>query len=248
MKKVFQNPQGEKIDHSFTSATNPKHSDWLVILVHGVTGNKDRPIVKNCADALNEAGFDTLRFSFSGNGESDGDFRQATISKEIHDLRAVLDAVSKDYDKICCLGHSMGSAVSLLVTADDSRVNAFISLAGMVDTKKFAQTEFGDETPDAGNMWDDPDCPLSSEYMDDLCQKIVSVLPQAEKTTVPWLLMHGTSDDTVSPNDSDSVEALEMKNVGLVRVDGADHSFSDPEHTSIVAKTITDWLSEVARS
>lgn len=246
MKKVIQNPQGEKIDHTFAPATNSSHPKWLVILAHGVTGNKDRPLIKSCADALNEAGFDTLRFSFAGNGESEGDFREATISKETQDLRAVIDAVSEDYQHICCLGHSMGGAVSTIVTSSDPRVEALVSLAGMIDTKKFAETEFGDETPDAGNMWDDPDCPLSSKFMTDLCQKIGSVLPQAKNVTVPWLLLHGTVDDTVNPQDSESIDALKKENIRLIRIDGADHSFSEPAHIASVTKTITEWLSGIA--
>lgn len=246
MNQTILNPLGEKIDYAFSPAStkNSTHRDWLVILAHGVTGNKDRPLLIGCADALNEAGFDTLRFSFAGNGNSEGDFRQATISKEMQDLRVVIDAVSKNYPRLCCLGHSMGGAVSTLVTAADPRVNALVSLAGMVNTKKFADDEFGEVTPDQGFMWDDEESPLSTEFMNDLRQNIGSVLPQAKKITVPWLLLHGSADDVVNPSDSTDVASLGLKNVSLQRIDGADHVFSEPSHLATVAKTVANWLSQ----
>ena len=39
---------------------------------------------------LGAAGVASLRFSFSGNGDSEGDFQASTISKEVRDLGAVL--------------------------------------------------------------------------------------------------------------------------------------------------------------
>ena len=86
MNQSIKNDSGESIDYSFASGDAAlKKPGWLVVLGHGVTGNKDRPVVADTAAALNAAGFDTLRFSFAGNGDSAGDFRDATISKEVNE-------------------------------------------------------------------------------------------------------------------------------------------------------------------
>ena len=100
-------------------------------------------------------------------------------------------------------GHSMGGAVGVLTAVKDSRIKLLISLAGMVRTGKFYDTEFGEETPDSGCMWDEPDCPLSSVFKNDL-KEIHSTAPQAAKIRVPWLLVHGTADDVVLIDDSRS--------------------------------------------
>ena len=115
--------------------------------------------------------------SFAGNGDSEGDFRAATITKELDDLAAVLDAVSPHYRNICYIGHSMGAAVGVLRASLDARIHCLVSLAEMIDTKTFAKTELGAETPDAGLMWEEEACPLSSAFMKDLCETIQSVLP-----------------------------------------------------------------------
>ncbi|WOO40754.1 alpha/beta hydrolase family protein [Rubellicoccus peritrichatus] len=244
MNKIIINSASEKIDYSFEAGAPAQKKDWLVVLGHGVTGNKDRPVVADTAHALNAAGFDTLRFSFAGNGDSDGDFRDATISKEVGDLAAILDVVSKSYAKICYVGHSMGCAVGVIQAAKDDRINALISLAGMIDTKAFAQTEFGSETPDAGLMWEEEDCPLSSAYMQDLCETIQSVAPQVESVKVPWLLLHGTADDVVLPKDTELVKSLKGDGVSTIFVNGADHSFNEPAHKKQATEAVVTWLSE----
>lgn len=243
MNKPIQNSLSETLDYSFAPAIDAKKkTGWIVVLGHGVTGNKDRPVVVDPANALNAAGFDTLRFSFAGNGNSDGDFRDATISKEVGDLAAVIDAVAPQYRKVAYIGHSMGNPVGLIQASKDPRIDALVSLAGMIDTKAFAQTEFGEETPDEGLMWEEESCPLSSQYMRDLCETIGSVAPLVESIRIPWLLVHGTADDVVLPKDTETVQDIKGDAVTVVFVDGADHSFTQPAHKAQMTQEVVDWL------
>ncbi|GAB5561264.1 MAG: hypothetical protein SynsKO_29110 [Synoicihabitans sp.] len=245
MNQDIRNAAGERLDYSFaTGAEDHHHEGWIVVLGHGVTGDKDRPLMIATAAALNAAGFDTLRISFSGNGDSEGDFRASTISKELDDLGAVLDVAAKSYAKIAYVGHSMGAAVGVLRTAHDDRIRALVSLAGMVDTKAFAETEFGDVTPDEGLMWDDEDCPLSTAYYTDLTQTIVSTSAAAEQITAPWLLVHGTADDVVLPRDTEQIQLLKRDFVEVAFIEGADHVFSDAAHSEAATTRVSSWLTE----
>ena len=247
MNQTIKNSLGETLDYSFASGADDfKKSDWIVVLGHGVTGNKDRPVVADPAAALNAAGFDTLRFSFAGNGDSAGDFRDATITKEVGDLNAVIDAAAASYTKIAYIGHSMGGAVGVIQASTDVRIRALISIAGMIDTKTFAETEFGEETPDKGLMWEEESCPLSSAFMTDLCQTHNSLENKVEAITAPWLLLHGTADDVVLPKDSETVRRLKGNSVTIVTVEGADHSFNEPAHKAQLIDDIVAWLSAQA--
>lgn len=245
MNTPIQNALNEALDYSFAPASGAEKKDgWIVLLGHGVTGNKDRPVIVDTANALNAAGFDTVRFSFAGNGGSEGDFRDATISKEVGDLEAVLNAVSATYSKIAYIGHSMGGAVGVIQASKDPRIDALISLAGMVDTKAFAETEFGEETPDSGCMWEDEDCPLSSKFMHNLCQTVGDVAPFAESICAPWLLVHGTDDDVVLPKDSERIKSLKGDNVTLFPIAEAGHSFDEAPHKAELTQTVCNWLLE----
>jgi alpha-beta hydrolase superfamily lysophospholipase len=243
MNQIIKNHFNETLDYTFApGVSNQKKSDWLVILGHGVTGNKDRPVMADTAKALNAAGFDTLGFSFAGNGESEGRFENATISKEVNDLNAILDAAAPAYSNICYIGHSMGGAVGVIQAARDRRIKALVSLAGMIDTKAFAETEFGEEVPNEGVMWEEASCPLSSAFMQDLCQTIATVAPQAESIDVPWLLLHGTADDVVLPRDSEHIQSLEKKTTEIAFITDADHSFNEPAHKQQMTTKVVAWL------
>ena len=232
----IKNASGENLDYTFHAGD--KSSQHIVVLGHGVTGNKDRPFLVELADNLSNAGIPTIRFSFSGNGNSDGEFTQSTISKEIGDLASVLDVL--DNLTICYVGHSMGGAVGVLSASQDNRIKLLVSLAGMVDTKAFAQREFGDVTPDKGFMWDEPTCPLSQAYMDDLTQ-INTVVDCASKISVPWLLVHGTEDDVVPIEDSQKIYAQANEPKELLTIEDANHVFSDDSLSPMVEKVV-DWV------
>jgi len=243
MHTEIRNAAGERLEYTFQPGNAEKRRPGLlVLLAHGVTGNKDRPVLVDSAKALQKAGFDTLRFSFSGNGGSGGSFLDSTITKEVDDLDAVLNAVSCDYGRILYIGHSMGAAVGVLKAARDPRITALVSLAGMVDTRTFATTEFGPPEAHHDCMWEDPDCPLSPTFMRDLCETVDTVLPTAKSIRVPWLLIHGSADDVVLPVDSRSVKASIQGDCSLAIIEGADHSFSDPQHKARQVSELLQWI------
>lgn len=233
----IRNRAGERLDHTFHPGGR---AAALVVLGHGVTGNKDRPHLVALAEGLSKLGWPCLRFSFSGNGGSEGNFGDSTISKEIGDLQAVLDLVPDDA-AVIYIGHSMGGAVGVLAAARDLRIRALVSLAGMTHTAEFCSREFGDQTPGAGFMWDEPDCPLSEGFVDDM-QQIDSTLDAAAAVTQPWLLVHGTADDVVPIGDGrDAFDAAECEKT-WAEIDGAGHSF-EGFHEPLVGAVRT-WLDE----
>ncbi|MEM1058991.1 MAG: alpha/beta fold hydrolase [Verrucomicrobiota bacterium] len=249
MAPPLANAEGERLDGAFGLGREPlRREDWIVLLGHGVTGNKDRPVLVEAALALNAAGFDTLRFSFSGNGDSEGDFRASTITKEVADLGGVIDAVAGSYEKIAYLGHSMGAAAGVLRAAADERIRALVSVAGMVETRAFAEREFDGVTPDEGTMWEEPACPLSSAFWRDLRETVVSTAPSAAGINIPWLLVHGTADDIIPPGDSELIQRSAGGNAELVRVEGADHSFEQPRHMLAMTGAVVTWLRQVAEA
>ena len=232
----IRNAHSERLDYTFHKGEGNR----IVVIGHGVTGNKDRPALVALAEGLAAVGISALRFSFSGNGESEGAFTDAIITKEVSDLGSVIDAL-KEYN-VCYVGHSMGGAVGVLRTITDKRIQVLVSLAGMVHTKAFAEREFGDVTPDAGFMWDEPDCPLSQAYMDDMAT-IDSVAEQASKFDVPWLVVHGTEDDIVPIGDSHDILQHANERTDLLELPGVDHVFSG-DATDVMVEKVVAWINQ----
>jgi pimeloyl-ACP methyl ester carboxylesterase len=167
----------------------------------------------------------------------------STISKEVDDLGAVLDNLSSA--RIGYIGHSMGGAVGVLRAARDPRIKFLVSLAGMVNTKDFAEREFGMVKPGEGFMWDDTNCPLSQVYMDDL-RKIGSVANEAPKIKIPWLLVHGTEDDVVPISDSREIFAKANQPKELHELAGVNHVFAGAGTQPMVDK-VKNWISDLPR-
>lgn len=232
----FKNRRGEKLDTSFHPGTK---NDRLVVIGHGVTANKDRPLLIALAEGLAAKGWPCLRISFSGNGGSEGDFRHATVTKESEDLRDVLDQLPASVRLGYC-GHSMGAAVGLLTAGVDDRLEVLVNLAGMIRTEDFCEREFGEVTPDEGCMWDEPDCPLSQGYVDDM-ESIGDLLDEVRDLERPLLLIHGTADDVVLPEDSDDAHEAAAEPKRLVRIEGEGHMFSEQSHGRIVDE-VAAWL------
>lgn len=233
---VFKNPSGEKLDFTFHSASR---RDMLVILGHGLTANKDRPLLVALAQGLAARGWPCLRISFSGNGDSEGRFEDATITKEVADLRAILDGVP-DWVRVTYVGHSMGSAVGVRAAVRDLRIQALVSLAGMARTAAFVEREFGGVIPGEGCMWDEPEHPLSQAFVDDM-KALGDILGDAAKVAQPWLLVHGAEDDLVPLQDSRDAHAAAVCRKRLVEIPAAGHSFDETTYPRVTGE-VDAWL------
>lgn len=234
----FRNRHGERLDVSFHPGSKEGR---LVLLAHGVTGNKNRPLLAALAEGLAARGWPCLRISFSGNGDSEGDFRESTVTKESGDLRDLLDQLPDGLGIAYC-GHSMGAAVGLMTAETEPRIKVMVNLAGMIRTEEFCEREFGEVTPGEGCMWDEPDCPLSRSYVDDM-ESIGDLFDEVSGFGRPLLLIHGTADDVVLPEDSDDAYEAAQEPKRLVRIEGEGHSFSDASYPQIVDE-VASWLDE----
>lgn len=236
----LQNRHGERLDHVFTPGR--VGGDELVVVAHGVTSQHDRPYLVALCEALGEAGLASLRFSFAGNGRSEGTFAEATIEKEVDDLGAVLDACGER--RIACVGHSMGAAVAVLRAAADPRIAALVSLAGMVHVWAFCERHFAGLVPGRDPMFDRPACVLSAAFLDQ-ARALDTVLPAAQQIGVPWLLVHGDRDELVPFADAQAAWRAAGGRPELHRLAGADHRFTDRIEPMVAS--VVPWLRRALR-
>ncbi|MFN9025055.1 MAG: alpha/beta hydrolase family protein, partial [Akkermansiaceae bacterium] len=131
-------------------------------------------------------------------------------------------------------------AVGVKTASRGMLIQCLISLAGMVDTAGFVKREFGDVVPGKGFMWDEENCPLSENYVNDL-NEISSILPDAATVTCPWLLIHGTEDDVVPIEDSRKAFEAACCDKKLMEIPGGGHSF-DAESYGAIVDSIDLWL------
>ncbi|MDD5750639.1 MAG: alpha/beta hydrolase [Candidatus Pacebacteria bacterium] len=135
----FLNAKKEKLAGVLTL---PKYTTNLpaVIICHGFAKTKsDRKFVE-LSRFLADKGVASLRFDFSGHGESEGDFEKMTIQKESGDLAYAFGFLSKqkriNSSKIAIIGHSLGCVAAVSFQAQCQKANTLILLAPALQQKE----------------------------------------------------------------------------------------------------------------
>jgi dienelactone hydrolase len=132
-----------------------------IILCHGFTGHRleANNVFVKCARRLADAGIAAFRFDCRFSGESDGDFRDMTISSEVSDARKAVDTLISqpniDAGRLGILGFSMGGTVAALTAAARSDIRSMALWAPVAwPDKQFADRAAellaGAETVDLG--------------------------------------------------------------------------------------------------
>ena len=112
-KVSYLNPKGLRLTGLLYSSR--KKGDVLIVC-HGFTGSKEgggRAL--EMAEELGKRGYATLLFDFSGNGESEGDFADISLTGQINDLKSSVDfCLGLGFERIIVSGRSFGGLPPLL--------------------------------------------------------------------------------------------------------------------------------------
>jgi alpha/beta superfamily hydrolase len=206
----------------------------IVCIFHGFTGNKMEPhfIFVKLSRMLESVGIASVRFDFSGSGESDGEFMDMTISKELEDAKNILDYVKSldfvDQDKIGVVGLSMGGAVASMLAGDrkedvkalclwaSAGVMKEIILQGQTVEQTKAMSEIG--YTDIGGLL------LGKEFIDDIIK--VDIYEKAARFDKNVFLLHGDKDATVPMMASEKYLEIYETKAALHIVKDGDHTFN----------------------
>jgi len=105
----------------------------MVIICHGLIGNKNEDHLKSISEGLCEHNIASVRFDFNGHGESEGAFKEMTVVNEIEDALKVYEYVSHlDYvSDIAIMGHSQGGVVASMTAGElgSGKIAAVLLLA-----------------------------------------------------------------------------------------------------------------------
>lgn len=220
------------------------HAAATVVICHGFKGFKDWGFFPVIAERLARAGFAVVAFNFSGSGVgedgqsfSEGErFGRATWSHHLQDLDIVLGALTEGRlgfrpSAVGLLGHSMGGGIAVLRVAADPNVAALVTWAA---TARFGRLWSSDQIAvwrragkiDVVNQRTGETLPLYSDMLDDWERNAPSldVIEAAARVRAPWLLAHGTADESVPVQDVHDL-AARAPAARLWLVEGAGHTF-----------------------
>jgi len=250
-KNLIVNGAGNKpmaTDIFFEANSLPKP---VVIYAHGFNGFKDWGHFDLVAERFASAGFVLVKFNFSHNGTTPEQpeiltdleaFGQNNYSIQLEDLGYIIDWVCSpdnayktemDTGQLNLAGHSMGGGISILKTAEDSRIKKLVTWAAISQCK----TPWGNWSQQKMDDWKrtgvehyvngrtKQNMPLYYQLYEDYVQHEdrLNIREAISKIAIPILICHGLQDPAV-PVAAAYELAVWQPNAQLFTVD-SDHVF-----------------------
>jgi uncharacterized protein len=216
-----------------------------VVICHGFKGFKDWGFFPHLASSLAERGHAAISFNFSHSGVgADGVdfsalelFARNTHTRNLEEIQWVLDALTEGRLlrqpplRIGLVGHSRGGGEAVLVTAEDERVTALVTWNAIASVERWQEAQIAawerGETVYIPNARTGQQMPLEPVYWRNLQlhRERLDILRAAERVAVPWLIVHGEADETVSVDDARRLHRAAGDRAELALIADAGHTF-----------------------
>lgn len=241
----FTSPRGKKL--AATLHIPEGIGQEAVILGHCFTCSRHTGILRAICEQLCNDGFMALRFDFSGNGQSEGDFSDSSYSRYIAEVGAAMAFMKNQGASWTGLaGHSMGAAIAVLTAARQPDVKAVCTLAGRLSGLEpiaFLTPIQREELARAGQVTfisRGRHLQLRRDFFSDAGR--YSIAESLEALKIPLLAVHGQEDEIIPVSDAYAARHHKPEDTELLIIPGADHMFSQAAHRAQVAAGVSRWF------
>jgi putative redox protein len=221
------------------------------VIGHCFTCSRHTRILKQISQELTRAGFWALRFDFSGNGQSEGEFEASSYSKHIGEMKTAAGFIAQQgVDWIGLAGHSMGAAIAVLTAGQTPTIKAVCSIAGRLSSTNalhFLNPANIEELGKTGCVTFSSrgrSLKLCDDFFSDADRHDLPV--NVKKIASRLLIVHGDHDEIVPVNEVDLARGLDPSAIEIERIPGADHMFSDSTTRAEVSRLVADWFAKRA--
>ncbi|MTI87312.1 MAG: alpha/beta fold hydrolase [Balneolaceae bacterium] len=225
----------------------PEHTPpkATVLFAHCFTCSKNLKVVSNITRILAELGFATLRFDFTGLGESEGDFANTNFSSNVEDLVAAYHFLKKEKQAPAILvGHSLGGAAVLQAAHSMDSVKAVATIGAPADPAHVKENfslsineieHKGEaEVTLAGRTFT-----IKKQFLDDLASnrmtKYINTLNRA------LMVFHSPIDNTVGIDNASQIFTSAKHPKSFVSLDRADHLLMEDADSIYAGKVLATW-------
>ncbi len=224
----------------------------MALIFHGFTGNKMEPhfIFVKLSRRLEKAGIASLRFDFLGSGESDGEFKDMTLSGEVEDAKTILN-YSKTLDfvdpnRIFVVGLSMGGAVASMLAGLHPQDIAALCLwapagnMGQLIQERIRYIEDAGIDISSMEYFDMGGNLIGKAFVHDVQSlDIFNIASSYEKQV---LILHGDKDEAVPLKTSYRYLDAYGNKARLQVIKGADHTFNSREWEEEVLESTVEFF------
>ena len=216
-----------------------------VVICHGFKGFREWGFFPAVAGALAARGHAVVSFDFSRNGLGDDGvafsaldrFADQTHTRDVDEIRMVLEAVRDGTlipsrpGRIGILGHSRGGGEAVLAAAEDGSVDALVTWAAIATVHRWTEEQLArwrhGEQVEIINARTGEAMPIGPGYLRDIEENTerLDIRRAASRLTLPWLIVHGEADTSVTADDARTLWDMAGENAELLLIEDADHTF-----------------------
>lgn len=218
-----------------------------VILCHGFKGFAHWGFFPYLARTLAENGLQAISFDFSGSGigrdresfTEEAAFAGNTLSRDLDDMENLVDYLRRTNlltGKFGLFGHSRGGGTAVLFAAATDTVSSLVTWSAISYPNRWSSEDqltwrkrgYAEVT----NSRTGQIMRLDTGLLDDVEVHGLTKLnieAAAGRIKVPWLIVHGTGDDTVPSSEAERLHSVSPGVSTLRLIEGANHGF-DAKH------------------
>ncbi len=219
-----------------------------VLVCHGFKGFAHWAFFPYLGRTLAENGLTAITFDFSGSGigqdresfTEPAAFAGNTLSREQDDLEIVVDYARRKKliaGKFGLFGHSRGGGSAILfAAAPDSDVGSLVTWAAISFPNRWSKEDVitwrRQGYAEVTNSRTGQIMRLDTDLLEDVemhGQTKLNIGAAASRIGVPWLIVHGTADETVPSSEAERLHSLSARVSTLRLIEGANHGF-DAKH------------------
>lgn len=215
------------------------------LFAHCFTCGKNLKPIVNINRALAERGLASLRFDFTGIGESEGDFAETDFSSNVGDLIKAAEFLEQNYaaPKIL-IGHSLGGAAVIQAARHVPSCVGVVTIAAPADPDHLAHI-LSDKQAEARRQGavevviGGQAFTLTKEFFDDL--EATNMREHIANLDRALLIFHSPLDNTVSVDNAAKIFQAAKHPKSFISLDQADHLLTDERDSEYVGAMATTW-------
>ncbi len=217
------------------------------VFAHCFTCSKDSRAATHISSALAEKGIATLRFDFTGLGESEGEFDGTTFSHNVDDIIAAAKALRQAYRAPALLiGHSLGGTAVLAAAEQIPEVVGVATIGAPFEPKHVARLfdaslEEIESTGQADVNLGGRRFTIRKSFLEDLEKHCNAERIGSLKKAL--VVFHSPQDNVVAIDNARLIFQAARHPKSFISLDGADHLLGRPTDSRYVADLLAAWAS-----
>ena len=243
-KFVFTGAEGQTLNGRLESPANgPVRA--VALFAHCFTCTMNSHAAARVSEALAANGIATLRFDFTGLGNSEGEFADSGFVSNVSDLVAAAEALRTGPGAPSLLiGHSLGGAAVIAATQKIAGIKAVATIGApfevdhvlgqLGDDLEKVRTRGQAEVQIGGRPF-----VVNKAFLEQTYNQ-----PQAHRLSnlnTPLLVLHAPHDDIVSLDNASAIFGAARHPKSFIALDGADHLLTAKGSGDYAAQIIAAW-------